>query len=605
MSPSARALALRLFLAVVLVVAGVLAVLGVLAFTVLLGLVVATAVLRFAPRLGADLAFASAIIVALVVVLAVPLLTRAVPVPLEIAPAAALVLIGLMMAAGIGALPRPSRRAVVSWSASALGGAVWVVVTGASLLSPSSSAMGWVLGGDSANNLLFARQGIARGSIWLAADENPVPLPAALLTSALVPGRGGAPDDLLRHDVMGLVLTWSAVIVVVCLLAGRLLAVFAGDRPHSVVAAAVGSVLPLTWFVSGYPIEFGFFNAHLAFVLLLAGLLVALHGRRQPALALGVLALSAVLVLATWAPLVLVPAAVGLVIVVRDRRALWLTRGPSLLLLGLAGVALVGWGLAATLPVLLAQGDALGAPGGVFVFSRWFVLAILGGGLVAGLALRRDARSRGVIVVVVVVALSVAWAVLLYGARASADPFVSYYPAKVAWLGAVLVVLLTTGVAWRLAGGVRPQSSRRLARAGVAVAVALAVVVAPALRTAYVQIPPLVRIVSGSFAPGGDVQTERIFSQVDPVSPRLLWRSGDPNERGLNFWSLMMAGGIEPTYLPLRIAAGGEYGDSTEELCRVIGLIPAETTVVVTADGGLEAEYTAVCSEPVRFDVVR
>lgn len=585
-----------------LVGAAVFAVVGWIPFVVVMTLTVLAWVRRLAARLGTDFALAAAVAVALALVLAMPVLANVIPIGLDGAPVVAVAVLGLLAVPGSGRTQRPRRRTLLTWGASALGAIVWLGGVAISRLVPGSSAIGWVMGGDTANNILFARQAMAAGEVRIGPAENPVPLPAALLADALAPGRLAVDaSDLLRHDVVEFGATWAAVVALVCLLAGRVLAAFAGSGPSAPYAAALGSVLPLTWFVSGYPIEFGFFNAHVALVLLLASILVVLHARRSPVVALGVLVLLALLVLPTWAPLVLVPGLLGAVLVFRDRRRIVAAHGAELALLGVAAAALLAWGLLVTLPTLVAQGEALAAPGGVFVFSRWFVLALLAGGIAAGLLLVRDVCARGAATLAVTIAVAIGWVVLLYQARTAEDAFASYYPAKLAWQGAVLVVVMGVGVAWRRLAILRWVAVRRGLLAALVLATTVVVVIAPALRTAYMQVPPLARILQGTFAPGGDIATERVFDFADAEHPRVLWRSGDPDERGLNFWSLMMAGGIEVEYLPLRLAAYGDYTDSVDDLCRIAGLVPAELTVA-TADPGLAERYAAACTEPAVFE---
>ena len=601
MSKPAVAALITPLLAVAIVVGGSLAALGVLPFAALVAITLVAWIRRTARALGPDLALGTGVLLALAACLVIPIAANVLPLGLAWAPSLIVAGLGLFALAGAPPLQRPRRHAL-AWAASALGGVVWLVGTAIASAIPTSSVVGWPMGGDTANNVLFARQALSAGAIRLGSAENPVPLPAALLADALAPGRAGIDTaDLLRHDIVGLGVTWSAVIALVCLLGGRVLATFAGSGRSAPVAAAIGSLLPLTWFVSGYPIEFGFFNAHLTLALLLSALLVFLAGRRAPAPTLAFLALASTLVLATWSPLVLVPGLLAAIILVRDRRQLVAARGPWFAVLLLALVSLIAWGVLVTLPVLVAHGEALAAPGGVLAFSRWFVLALLVGGAVAGLLLLHDARGRGLAMLAFVVAVGAGWAMLLFQARATESPFASYYPAKLAWLGAVMLMAIGVGIVWRRVVGIRSRAFRRSLLGAVAAGTALLAVVAPALQTAYPQNTPLVRILVGGFSPGGDVSTERVLAFVDAAHPRVVWRSGDPDERTLNFWSLMMAGGIEVEYLPLRIAAYGEYTDSVDDLCRVVGLVPEEVTVL-TADPDLEGSYRDVCPHPATFE---
>src|SRR5690606_27798038 len=71
------------------------------------------------------------------------------------------------------------------------------------------------------------------------------------------------------------------------------------------------SLLPLGWFWTGYPIKFGFINAHVAYVVVLATVAAYLGLVRKPWLGLALQLLAAVLLILTWSPLAVFPAVLG------------------------------------------------------------------------------------------------------------------------------------------------------------------------------------------------------------------------------------------------------------------------------------------------------
>ncbi len=277
---------------------------------------------------GLDLGVPIVVLGMLAVLLAIPLTTNLIRTALDGTVVTVFALIG---AAGVLLAPGDglAGRAVEwrSWAASLTGGFVWVVGILVAAADPSSSTFGWVMGGDTANNLLFARTDLALDGVPLGPDRNPVPLPAVILALTMASGRANlSTAEFLAHDITALGISWGVLIFVLCALVGRLAARIAGSGRREVPVAALASLIPdLVCF--RYPIEYGFFNAHLTLVIVLAVFLVFLESRRAPGLALGLLAVAATLLLATWGPLVLFPAGLALVVVIRERRALLSTRG--------------------------------------------------------------------------------------------------------------------------------------------------------------------------------------------------------------------------------------------------------------------------------------
>ena len=231
-----------------------------------------------------------------------------------------------------GALRRPGRHAVALWVSPVLGALGWVGTSVAAQFVPGAARLSWVMNGDGFNNLFYSNVILSARGLALGQSENPVPLPASLLALAMSPGRATIPDRTqLAHDLASLTVVWTIILAATCILTGAVVASAIPKRyPQAVaVASALGSLLPLTWYAAGLPAQWGYFNANVVMPILLATWLAFLASRRFPVTALVVLSGLTTLVLATWAPLVLVPGALGIVILVKHWKLIRLLQGSA------------------------------------------------------------------------------------------------------------------------------------------------------------------------------------------------------------------------------------------------------------------------------------
>ncbi|CAN5213146.1 hypothetical protein BH11ACT4_BH11ACT4_02120 [soil metagenome] len=566
---------------------------------------VATAVLgwfvAFSLRWGSALGIASSVLGSGLVVLAELVLFALVGAPILVGSVVLWGALGLGSALAVAARHSPinrsgMRRAALAWLPPLLGPAIWATAMLATVVLPSASRFSWVMAGDSANNILFARETTYNDGIQLGADSNPVPLPAALIAIAMSAGRAATPaPDLLRHDIAAFALVWGIMIALTCYLAGAAAAaaVDPARRWIVVVAGAGASLIPLSWFVTGYPIEYGFFNAHVALPIVFASWIAAVGATRNPAIALSSLLAACTLMLAVWGPLVLVPLLLAVVVVVRYRRDLLLLRGRALVVPALALAQLGAFGLVATLPSLLAQGGFLAGVGGIIPFPRILVFAaIVGSGLIAGLAIWRKRALAGPALAAVVLAAVLGIGVLLFISRAQPSPW-TYYPTKLAWLMTIVLGVLALGTLVGVVAQVRKAVF-------AVVAVGLVVVTLGALYYAARSVPgypwsdPIPRVLTDDFG-AGDNAAERIFAYSDPVHPHLLWHSGDPLEGTINFWLLQMRADSTKEHEDLRVYAYG-HGDTIDDLCAIVRAMGGDV-VVDTADSALPAAVADTCGE--------
>jgi hypothetical protein len=199
-----------------------------------------------------------------------------------------------------------------------------------------SPKLAWMMNNDSTWNLVSARFIVEDGGLDPASHRNPAPLANEVMALFLAPGRSDVGSrDLLAHDLFRASEVLLLLVGATSLLAGLLVASgIPASRPWSrTVLALVAAAIPWTWSLAGVVFLYGFWNSLPAAVLLLAGWGAWTSSERHPVTSSGLLALVGTGLLAAWAPLVLVPAALGVAVVV------WRWR-PHV---DLRGVALLAW----------------------------------------------------------------------------------------------------------------------------------------------------------------------------------------------------------------------------------------------------------------------
>jgi hypothetical protein len=306
-----------------------------------------------------------------------------------------------------------------------------------------------------------------------------------------------------------------------------------------------------------------------------------------------------------WSPLVLLPAALGLVVVVGGWRTILAVRGWQVVVLLASVIQLGAYGVASVLPSLLATGGALSAQGGAITFPPLMLPIAAGTAGVLALLATRSVRNP---VVVATAALAIAsclgLAILLAVSRAEASPW-TYYPSKFAWLAAVVLAFLLPGM-------VAPAVARVARRAWVVVAVALLAVgmlaiipIATSLEDGQRRQHPVEWILASDGSAADDEVAEQILSLADLAKPRILWESGDPNAGIINFWLLQIAADSLDDNFQLRVYAYEAFRmEGVESLCDILGAMEPGVEIV-TANPDLEGDVARSCGDRTATFVVR
>lgn len=507
-------------------------------------------------------------------------------------------------------LRRPAARTLALWLGSLTGAVAWLVTLALTRVVPGASTFSWVMNGDGANNIHEAL-----GYYWangiIVEGSSPVLLIRSLLMISLSSGRAdGQPLSVdLAHDLIALQTTWllglGATAIALGVLAGSLLR--SSRVLPTLLASVTGSLLTMTWFVTGLPIEYGYLNSMVALPILIGCWLAFTQLRRAPGVVIGTLLGLTVLVLASWSALLVFPLALLVAAVVLERRRLLRLGLVPLIAIAVAGAAAAGWFLLTISDRLASQLEVL-ATAGHGVPSLAAIAIALG---VITIVLARVTRLDGVLfagTVAIAAATLVGIITLALAAPNAPDPLATYYSAKFAWMASVL------GVGLLLAVALAALAPRLLAVVAFGVASILILSLGPApVRQHYRVLPPAARILAGDVWADGNHSVDVILDTVTYDERHLLWNSGEPDEAYINFWLLDFEGAAPGEDVDLRlfsISAYRQYRDTgsytppagTDRLC--VNLVHLRGPIVVhTTDPALEAAVTAAC--PLSFVTFR
>lgn len=554
---------------------------------VLVGIGLACA-LRSAMRPSAAVASA-AVIELLFVALAVQI-APAVRISYPLALTLGLTLLGAVAALVIGTreIRLPSPRGLALACVIAVLGAVTVAATSAWLWH--ASAFAWAMRNDSVWNLVSTRFVIADGGIGSGAHPNPAPLTPALFAAVIGAGRTSVPArELLAHDVSAFAALWMALSLITSLLAALCAVRATGGAGIAIrlVAAATCGALPLLWFALGVAVDFGFWNATLALLLLLAAWILWLEASNSAVVMLGVVS---VCLLATWGPLVLIPLALtalagGLRIIRlrKDRRALQRALVGALVAFGIVGV----YGLLVTLPDLRREGAALAVDGGFIAFGPLKFSIIVVAAVVVALVAPRRSRL-GVVAVSGAAGVAVGYLLLQ---RAGAKDLWGYYPAKLAWLCALLLLVITAAALFGTAARRTNPWRTLIAAAGVVSAPLLMNRVPPSDGWSSAFTP--VAAVWKSTEPALADAVRHVFAEAEPGTPTILMAYGTRGQDAFgNTWLLQLES--TSSQEPIRQFAYLLDPESPSQVCDAVHAWKRHVRVI-TADPQRGEELANLC----------
>lgn len=473
-----------------------------------------------------------------------------------------------------------------------------------------SPRVSWSMLGDSASQLVRARLILAEGG--LSVDQLPysVPLPPAIVAAVAAPGRSQAgAGELLSHDLAAYATTWAALIVVICLLAGLLgyAIVHRHSQMSSIVshaAIAATSLLPLGWFWTGYPVKFGFLNAHVALILLLASLLGYLGTLRRLGVGLAIQALAIVLMFITWSPLAVLPATLALIQVWGARRSFaHMTRAKHVaaVIAALAATACAVWVAVVMLPRIRAS---LGNPGGLAEFPKPMLPAVVILMVVLFLATRKAAAPGATGIIALSIGSVVGLVAVLALSGSLGGPW-NYYPHKYAWIASAFLLLIALPQAACAIARLAAVRVRNLLYGTLAFILAVSLGFgswwAPGKGELLRDSLPYLLLVEDNLPDEGqspDAVADAVIARVGLPRLTILWESPAANDYRASFWLIQLR--REEALLMGDTETAGElwalahFHESPADLCALANLVP-EGLTVETLDETLLGQVEALC----------
>ena len=497
------------------------------------------------------------------------------------------------LAVGIGtsltvrpAPPALNRSGSLLALASSAGAIVLLVCLAIAQFISGGQRLAWAMNGDTVNAMAFARRMLVDGGINQASTPQPTPLPFAMSAANMEGGRGGAASLLLQHDVARTAQVWVFVIVLSCLLVGVILARVAHTAPlrWAVPVVALSTTVMLSWYAVGLQFDFGFMNSAFAVTLLLAAWLVYAAGEARPALLLLTLFTIALALLSVWSPLVVCVAGLGIVTVVRERRALAASRPIAIIGTYLAASVFLAYAALVTVPFFLLSSSALGSnggfppvgPGSIFVITALVLIASAG-------AVQTGAAHTAVGVIAVVTGFGLGLGYLILQRQEAAFHW-GYYPAKFAWTTSILLMVILMSVAVHLLQAVEWKPARRAVTTVLVAGLVVSLLwgpVAPASQA------PLAGLVKDS---SSETVAKIVFDLVGTENGKdFLWRS-TIGDYWVNTWLLQID---QPDGDPLKTYATFAMLEPAQVCELVAGL--GDGVVIHTSDPAADFDLRAAC----------
>ncbi len=495
-------------------------------------------------------------------------------------------------------LPRPTQALGAGIALTVLSAAVAFVV----LRAAPGADYEWAMHNDAVWNVVTTRFMITDGGLDVATHPNSSPLTAMAMATAADVGRAGLPvSELFSHDVSRFGTFWLLAGALSCSVAGLVgYRAAAASKPLvRCAAASVAAVIPSTWFVYGVATGFGFYNATIAVIILCASWMLWLGSRESALVTVLALNAAAVALLATWAPLAILPFTLMLAVFWQTGRGggpgQRATPGERVRLVLAATIPVPLYAATVTLPDLGRDGAALSVEGAFIPFLPVHILtiAIVAVTVVCLVALctGEGHEARGLFIVLA--AATPALAYLLYQRR-DAISLWGYYPAKFAWFVSILLLVITATTLMRIS----PSLGFRRLSAPSSLALALML---PLSLMAHIPPPDgwrtAITPVSIAFGWGSAAPSDRahvLFGVAEAGVPTLTLHYADAaTDQFANAWLLQLES--QRSSDPIRNFSYFLKPGDEEHACEAIMVWDREVRVV-TSDEGLEQRLRRTCT---------
>lgn len=465
----------------------------------------------------------------------------------------------MVLLSAVASLPRGKYR-MSPPAASTLVAAAGPALVAVGLAVVGAGGVSWSLLNDGQLHLLGTRVMLQDGGLRLDRG-NRDPLVNEVLAVFTGPGRGGVdPDSLLAHDAARQAMTVLLLLGWLSVLVGAVLAmaVPAERRWTRAGVASVGALVPWTWFVGGFALRYGFVNAITTIIVLTCSWALWRAGRSQPVIASGALMLATTGALVSWAMAAFVPMALGVAMIAwkwREHRA-----ARSWLVVWWLGCLLVSaaYVVGVTARTIAPAGTVgLSGEGAFPSLAPWQVVVLaIAVASTACLLPGADRSHRAVGAVAVLVGSGIGLGLILLQRTGDGASLWGYYPQKLAWVLAVLwVVMVIESVVRAAAVDLRRRRDRfalPLVTVGAAAAAMLVVppTASPLVGHGVAWAFPALTVVDGSTGTSRDDlgAVENAFALlplVDRPGARIIFTGFIDDEIGEQWaddWSVQLAG---------------------------------------------------------------
>ncbi len=372
------------------------------------------------------------------------------------------------------------------------------------------------------------------------------------------------------------------------------------DRARGVqmVGAAVGALLPWTWYMAGYSFEYGFQSVGPSVLLILCAWILWRGSEQHTVICLGGLTVTTTALVMTWAPLGAVAAALVVAVIIHRRRNL---RAGTRLEWACVVLALIVSGAYAFGVALRAAGDigtsAFATDGAIITFHPARLAALLA--VAAIICVIRAARTPDTVWWGAAWAVGAVLAVCAYllHLRQGTGTLWGYYPVKFAWLCSCGLLLISYTA---LVSPLGRWSTRRWGGNGTAAAAAVVLIT----MTCASPVPPTT---GGPFAPRNlqtthlnDPGAATIFSlyQKHPYALATSYADGfdgPQNDGFANFWLLQLD--AEDADDPVRGMAYALNSRDLQGVCETIRIWERPEVFVATTNRLVGPQLARICGQ--------
>lgn len=406
--------------------------------------------------------------------------------------------------------------------------------------------LGWMLSGDAQNNTVAIREIILHNGADPAQNSAPALVQLVMSSMAAHATEGLPPREfflsIVQSDALVLAFLWSLVSISFGFIALREFVNF--SISVRVIASFFGAVFPLSWFVLGFSLQAGFYNAPGA---LLAVSLSWIIWREQELLSIksqyfvaSVLGVSTIFTLMAWVPLAIIPSSMLAIVLWRififDKN-LQIFRSSifwgSMFLLVLYVLAIV-------VPSYLGHSDALTSDGwmtelGIYSVATIWLLAVITAALLSVTKGGRGTPYGGLSVYAISMVAASAFLIIPGLANGS---FWGYYPRKFVWFSICILMFLVAVIVVSVAVKLLIDSwlSRYVAVIGTLALLGLGMLSVPFAQTGILRPFPFLQIVFGA------ENTENVVDAVaDSVGKKVIRLQYDQNDFISNQWAFQWA----------------------------------------------------------------